>query len=113
MANTVKVQVKNVYSSPQKARLVADLVRGMTADKAIAALTFLNKKPALFIKKAIESGVANAKDVLKITDASALVISKLTIDEGIKRRWHRFASRGRVSMLTKRKAHINLELKAK
>jgi large subunit ribosomal protein L22 len=113
MAKTVKVQIKNVYSSPQKARLVADVVRGMSVDKALAALQFMNKKPAVFIMKAIESGVANAKDVLKVTDTSALVISKLTIDEGIKRRWHRFASRGRVSMLTKRKAHINLELKAK
>jgi large subunit ribosomal protein L22 len=113
MAKTVKVQIKNVASSPQKARLVADLVRGMTVDKAIAALTFLNKKPALFIKKAIESGVANAKDVLKITDPSALVISKLTVDEGIKRRWHYFSARGRASAQTKRKAHINLEITAK
>jgi large subunit ribosomal protein L22 len=113
MGKTVKVQIKNVYSSPQKARLVADVVRGMSVDKALAALEFINKKPALFIKKAIQSGVANAKDVLKITDTSALVVSKLTIDEGIKRRGYRFASRGKVGVLTKRKAHINLELKAK
>lgn len=113
MAKTVKVQIKNVSSSPQKVRLVADLVRGMTADKAIAALTFLNKKPALFVKKAVESGVANAKEVLKVTDPSALVISKLTIDEGVHRRWHRYVSRGGVARLTKRRAHINLEITAK
>ena len=113
MAKTVKVNIKNIPSSPQKARLVADMVRGMSVDKALAALEFLNKKAALHIKKALESGVANASDVLKVSDPSSLVISKLTIDEGTKRRGYRFASRGRVGVLTKRKAHINLELKSK
>lgn len=113
MENKVaKTQVKNVQISPQKLRLVADVVRGMEAQKALDTLKFMNKKGAQFIRKALATAVANAKDMFGI-EAEGLEVSKLMVDEGVKYRRPRFGSRGRVSMLHKRRSNINLEVKAK
>ncbi|KKR05646.1 MAG: 50S ribosomal protein L22 [candidate division WS6 bacterium GW2011_GWF2_39_15] len=107
---TVKTQVKNVAVSPQKLRLVADVIRGMKVDKAIDTLRFMNKKGALSLRKAVSTASANAKDLYSV-ETGVLTISKVTIDEGVKQRKPRFGSRGRVSMLTRRKSIINLEVK--
>ena len=108
----VKAKVQNVANTPQKLRLVADVVRGMRADKALDVLQFMNKKGALYIKKAIATAVANASDLYGAMPDS-LVISKLMIDEGVKYKRPNFGSRGRVSMITKRRSNINLEVKVK
>ncbi len=47
--------------SPQKARLVADLIRGKSVDQALEILTFSNKKAAVLVKKVLESAIANAE----------------------------------------------------
>ena len=80
---TVTVKIKNIPVAPQKARLVADMVRGMKVAKAIDILSLTNKKAALDIRKALVSGVANAKNVHG-AEKETLVISKLSIDEGRK-----------------------------
>lgn len=107
--NIVKVSVKNVPQAPQKLRLVADLVRGADVVNALNTLEFLNKKGALFVKKAILSGVANASDLYQ-ANKEALVVSTIFVDEGSKTRKYRFASRGRVARLLRRKSHLYLEL---
>ena len=53
--------VKGARRSPQKGRLVADLVRGKPVDKALNILSFTQKKAAGLIKKALESAIANAE----------------------------------------------------
>lgn len=108
----VKAKTKNVQISPQKLRLVADVVRGMNAQKALDLLKFMNNKGAIFIRKTLATATANAKDLFA-ANSESLVINKLTVDDGIKYRRPRFGSRGRVSMLTKRRSNINLEVKVK
>ena len=108
----VTVKVKNIAQSPLKLRLVADLVRGKNAQEALEMLDLLNKKGALIVKKAILSGVANAKELLSV-DAESLEISKITVDEARILKRTRFESRGRVSRIDKRRSHINLELTVK
>jgi large subunit ribosomal protein L22 len=108
----VKVKVRNIAQSPLKLRLVADLVRGKNAQEALEMLALLNKKGALIVKKAILSGVANAKELHSV-DAEALEISKITVDEAKVLKRTRFESRGRVSRILKRQSHINLELRVK
>ena len=54
-------KMRNVRISPQKARLVADLVRGLPVDRALGVLTFSNKKAAGIIKKVLDSAIANAE----------------------------------------------------
>src|SRR4030043_2059680 len=66
--------LKGVHLSPQRARLVADLVRGKKVDHALDILNFTPKKGAEVIKKVVESAIANAEhnngadiDELKVT----------------------------------------------
>jgi large subunit ribosomal protein L22 len=108
----VKVKVKDVAQSPLKLRLVADTVRGKSVPEALDILTMLNKKGADTIKKAIQSGIANARDLYSV-DEESLEISRLMINEARTLKRTRFASRGRVSVIIKRRSHINLELKVK
>ena len=67
--------------SPQKARLVADLIRGKSVDQALEILTFSNKKAAVLVKKVLESAIANAEhnEGAEIDD---LNVAKIFVDEG-------------------------------
>lgn len=108
--NIVKVKVKNVMQSAQKLRLVADLVRGKNALEAIDMMKLLNKKGSLFVKKALESGIANGENLYGWNN-SEIVVSAVSVDSAPMRKWGRAASRGRWTRILKRKAHLNLELK--
>ncbi len=93
----------------QKARLVADLVRGKDVNEAVKTLTFLNKKSATMIKKLIESAVANA-DYKKTMDIDKLYVKTITVDGGpvLKRFMPR--AQGRAFGLRKKTSHINVIL---
>ena len=60
--NEAKASLKYTMVGAQKARLVADTVRGKSVDVALKTLTYMNKKTAGLIKKLIESAVANAEN---------------------------------------------------
>lgn len=106
------VQVKNIAHTPQKLRLVADLVRGKDIEEALNILQLTNRKGTEILKKALLSGVANARELYSV-DKNELKISKLSVDGAPVLKRARFASRGRVSRITKRRSHINLELTVK
>ena len=108
----VKVKVKDIAHAPLKLRLVVDTVRGKSVNEALDILQMLNKKGTKTVKKAIMSGVANARELYSV-DQDALEISKITVDEARTLKRTRFASRARVSTIFKRRSHINLELKVK
>ena len=93
--------------SPQKARLVADQVRGLRVEKAVELLTFSNKKAAVIIKKVLESAIANAEHN-EGADIDELKVSAICVDEGpTQRRW-RARARGRVNHILKRTSHIRV-----
>jgi large subunit ribosomal protein L22 len=104
-----KVKVKDIAQSPQKLRLVADLVRGKDVTKALDILAFANRKGTKTISKAIESGIANAREKYGV-EKSELKISHISVDEAATFKRARFASRGRYARILKRRAHLNLEL---
>ena len=109
---TVKVKIKNISQPPLKLRLVVDAVRGKSVEEALGILQLINKKGTNTVKKAILSGVANARELYSV-DQESLVISKISVDEARTLKKTRFASRARVSVLFKRRSHLNLELKVK
>ena len=109
---TYKSQFKNVAQSPQKLRLVVDVVRGKKVNIALDLLSVLNKKGATPVLKALNSAIANARNLDGITPEK-LYISKITVDEATTLRRVRFASRGRVSTLNKRRSNLNIELSVK
>jgi large subunit ribosomal protein L22 len=108
----IKVKVKNLAQSPLKLRLGVDLVRGKEVSKALDILQFANKKGNTEVSKAILSGVANARDRFGL-DKESLIISHISVDEAPTYKRMRFASRGNIGRINKRRSHINLELTTK
>lgn len=100
---------KNAPLSAQKARLVADQIRGLHVSRALDILSFMPKKAAEVIKKVLNSAIANAEHNVG-ADIDVLKVSKIYADEGPRmKRWHARA-KGRGNRITKRTCHINIEV---
>lgn len=105
----VKAVARFIRISPQKARLVADVVRGLEVDKAINTLRFMPQKGALLIRKVVESAVANASQSQAI-DVDTLYIKKIYIDGGPMLKRIRPRAMGRANRILKRTSHITVVL---
>ena len=102
-----KAILRGARISPQKARLVADQVRGLAVGRATNLLAFSDKKAAQLIKKLLLSAVANAENNLG-ADVDELKVAKIFVDEGaILKRMHARA-KGRGSRISKRTSHITV-----
>ena len=103
----VKAVHRFARTSAQKARLVADQVRGMPVDKAIDLLKFRPRKAAALIYKVLNSAVSNAENNAGL-NADKLVVSRIMIDEGpsLKRIMPR--AKGRADRIVKRTSHISI-----
>ena len=100
-------KLKQARITPQKARLVADQIRGLPVDKALNLLAFSNKKAAALIKKVLESAIANAEHN-DGADVDELKVSTIMVDEGpILKRWMPRA-RGRANQIFKRTSHVTV-----
>ena len=108
----VRAGMKDALISPQKGRLVADLIRGMPAVRALDVLTLTQKKAALIVRKVLASAVANAQQNGGI-DKKDLVISRILVDEGVKFPRYRIVSRGRGHRYVRRRSRIIIELTVK
>jgi len=108
--NEVRAVARYVGMSPQKVRLVADLVRGKRAKEALDLLRFTPKAAAEPVSKVIASAVANAVENEQFTEAN-LVISQIYVDGGPTRQWRRFAARGRFRPLQRKSSHITVVLR--
>lgn len=95
--------------SPQKARLVADLVRGKSVEEALNLLTFNTQKSAALIKKVVDSAVANAENNYGY-DIDELKVSTIFVDTGPTMKRMRARARGRADRIIKRTSHITVKL---
>jgi len=102
-----KAVAKYIRISPQKARLVADTVRGMNVDEAITALRYMPKKGARILRKVIESAVANA-DQMETIDVDTLYIKSIQINGGPSLKRFRPRAMGRATRIIKRTSHITV-----
>ena len=93
--------------SAQKARLVADQIRGKSADEALIILEFSARKGAVLIKKVLESAIANAEHNHAI-DVDELSVSKIYVDEGPVMKRIKTRAKGRADRILKRSCHINV-----
>lgn len=105
----VKAKLSYARVGEQKARLVADLVRGKNVSEALKTLQVLNKKSALIIKKLVESAVANA-DYKKTIDLDKLFIKTIYVDQGTVLKRFRPRAQGRATGVRKKTSHINVVL---
>ena len=104
-----KAHAKQIRISPQKARLVADLVRGKDVETAINTLRFMPKKGARILRKVIESALANASQN-EVIDVDTLYIKTIFVDGGPMLKRIRPRAQGRASRILKRSSHITVVL---
>ena len=93
--------------SPQKARLIANQVRGKDVASALEILTFSNKKAADLVKKVLESAIANAEHN-EGADIDDLNVSKIFVDEGPTMKRIMPRAKGRADRILKRSSHITV-----
>lgn len=107
MATAAKLRFVRV--SPQKARLVADQIRGLPVDRALNLLTFSPKKAAGIIRKVLESAIANAEHN-DGADIDALKVETIMIDTAPMMKRVVARARGRANRLMKRTSHITVRV---
>jgi len=96
--------------SPQKVRLLADLVRGKQADEALDILRYRPNRGARMLEKVIRSAMANAED-RRASNLSRLTVVDVRVDGGPMFRRMRPKARGMAAILKKRTSHIRVALK--
>ena len=104
-----KASLRFARVGSQKARLVADVIRGKKADSAIKLLTFMNNKSAGLFKKLVESAVANA-DFKKVMDIDKLFVKAVFVDQGPSLKRFRPRAQGRAFGVKKKTSHLNIVL---
>jgi large subunit ribosomal protein L22 len=105
----VRAEAKWVRSSPRKARLVVEHIRGRTVPEARTVLAFSERAVARDVEKVLRSAVANAEANHGLV-GDDLVVSAAYVDEGPTiKRW-RPRARGRVARIRKRTCHITVKL---
>ena len=105
----VRAVAKWVRTSPRKARLVADHIRGRSVPEARTVLAFTQRAAAREVEKVLRSAVANAEANHGLL-GDTLVISEAYVDEGpVMKRW-RARARGRVARIKKPTCHITVKL---
>lgn len=102
-----KAILRTTRISPQKARLVADQVRGLPVGRARDVLAFSTKKAAHIVKKVLLSAVANAENNLG-ADVDDLKVAKIFVDEGPTLKRFQPRAKGRGVRILKRTSHITV-----
>ena len=102
----VKAEARYVRTSPQKARLVIDLIRGQRAGDAINILRTTNKRISPTIEKVLRSAIANAENRNNDVDVDKLMVTEAYVNEGPRMKRVRPAPMGRAYRIQRRIAHI-------
>ena len=108
----VVAKLKGAKMSAQKARLVADQIRGKSVESALEILQFSTKKGADIIKKVLESAIANAEHN-DGADVDELKVSTIFVDEGMTMKRIKPRAKGRSDRILKRSCHITVKVAEK
>ena len=101
-------KLNNYPTSPRKMRLLADLIRGMKVEKALAILEFNPKHPAVPLRKLVLSAISNWKAKNEGADEEALVVKTIMVDGARVIKRMRPAPQGRGYRVRKRSNHVTL-----
>ena len=105
----VSAKLSGAQLSAQKARLVADQIRGKHVEEALDILAFSPKKGAAIVKKVLESAIANAEHN-EGADVDELTVSTIFVDEGLTMKRIRPRAKGRADRILKRTCHITVKV---
>jgi large subunit ribosomal protein L22 len=109
-----KAAARFVRISPQKARLVADLIRDRYVGEALTILRFSEKKKAsATVEKVLRSAIANAQQKEPNLDVDQLYIGRIYVNQGPQMKRVRPAPMGRAYRVLKRFSHIHIFLEEK
>jgi len=105
----VTAKHKGARISAQKARLVADQIRGKRVDEALNILAYSPKKGADLVKKVLDSAIANAEHNNGL-DVDELIVSTVFVDEGMTMKRIKPRAKGRADRILKRSCHITVKV---
>ena len=105
----VSAKLSGATISAQKARLVADQIRGKSAEEALDILTFSNKKAAGLVLKLLNSAIANAEHN-EGADVDELKVSSIFVNEGRTLKRLKPRAKGRADRILKRSCHITVNV---
>jgi large subunit ribosomal protein L22 len=110
MQEDIRAHANYIPYSPQKVRLVVDLVRGHNITEALDMLKFVQNAAARPVAKVLASAMANAEENFGVS-RDDLYVYKIYADEAPSRRWRRFGARGRFKPIIRRASHITVVLR--
>ncbi len=102
-----------MHVSPQKARLVVDMIRGRQAGEAVNILNTVNKSVAGDVEKVLKSAIANAENRSPDVDVDRLFVSEAYVNEGPRQKRIRPAPMGRAYRYQRRTSHIVVKVSEK
>ncbi len=105
----VSAKLSNAPLSAQKARLVANQIRGLEVEEALNVLKFSTKKAAAIMKKVLESAIANAEHN-ESADIDELKVTTVFVDEAPTLKRFRARAKGRANHILKRTCHITVKV---
>lgn len=108
-----KAEARYIRVSPQKVRLVVDLIRGQKAGQALTTLRTINKRIAPTVEKVLQSAIANAQHKSEDVDVDQLYVSEAYVNEGPRMKRVRPAPMGRAYRYQRRLAHIIIKVAEK
>ncbi|MCH9650278.1 MAG: 50S ribosomal protein L22 [Deltaproteobacteria bacterium] len=106
----VTAKLRYLQASPQKVRLVADLIRGRDVQEATNLLQMTQKKAARHLEKLLKSAVANAENRDDQVDVDRLYVKEIFVDGGPTMKRLRPQPMGRAFQILRRQSHITIKL---
>ena len=110
METGIHASVKYVPVSPQKMRLVIDLIRGKDAVEAMTILRYTTKRGAHYVSKLLASAIANGEENFGVS-RDDLYVYRIYADGAPIRKWRRFGARGRFKPWLRRYSHVTVILR--
>ena len=105
--NEAQAVLRNLRVSPQKLNLVAAMIRGMDANKALATLSFSRRRIAGDVKKVLESAIANAENNHSL-DVDRLLVKEAHVGKGLVMKRFKARARGRGARILKPFSHLTI-----
>ena len=105
-----RAEARYIKISPQKARLVVDLIRGQSANDARITLRSTNKRIAPTVLKVLDSAIANAENRFNDIDVDELKVTEAYVNEGPRMKRVRPAPMGRAYRYQRRLSHIVVQV---
>ena len=105
--NEARAVLRNLRTSPQKLNLVAAMIRGMDANKAVSTLTFSRRRIAQDVRKPLESAIANAENNHGL-DVDRLKVKEAYVGKAMVMKRFRARARGRGARILKPFSHLTI-----